>query len=342
MSNHSALDVPHTTGWNLNESEPFLRGLVESGILLLLAVGVERLFFGTGYYATLVQHPFWIVVLLAAVQHGLFVGVATAGLATLMMDWPVRPVGADITAHYVEVAILPLQWLLAALCIGVFRQGEMRKDADLRSEARALREMNEALAGEVRRIDTVLEHTELAAVTQSGSLDMTPSLLEGFLALHNASRDELQERFQSVARLCSPLQSELVMADEQRDFGETADVVSIADFPQFAKAKAHSGTSLRNTVATLDTSRHLASDPPDRFLVVSAIPPLSGHTSPGAVCFVAEREVDAVTTRAVAELLAAIISSALARIETGHPQHLGPVTGFTQLSATTGIEVRGD
>ena len=88
-------------------TSPFLRGFVGSAILLVAINAAEPVFFGEGHFASLTYHPFWIVILLAAVQHGLFVGLSVVGLATMMMDWPSRPVGMDITEHYVDIATAP-------------------------------------------------------------------------------------------------------------------------------------------------------------------------------------------------------------------------------------------
>ena len=101
------------------ETGLFLRGLVGSAVLLLAIKASESLFFGAGYFSSLTYHPFWIVILLAAVQHGLFVGLSIVGLATMMMDWPSRAVGTDITEYYVDIATQPVQWLVVALVIGL-------------------------------------------------------------------------------------------------------------------------------------------------------------------------------------------------------------------------------
>jgi hypothetical protein len=149
--------------------ESFLRGLIGAVALLLVARAAEPLFFGEAFYATLAIHPFWILVILAAVQGGFFVGVASAAAAAMLMDWPPRPAGVDITAHYVELAILPVQWLLAAIIIGAFRQGQIRTDARLAAENGRLRQMSDDLAAELDRMDQEIAALELHATTWEGS-----------------------------------------------------------------------------------------------------------------------------------------------------------------------------
>lgn len=167
MNQERSADLPREG----RETEPAIRAMVESLVLLLLFDAAEALLFGDGYYTSLAQHPFWIVVLLAALQHGLFVGVATAGMAGLIMDWPARPSGVDITAYHLDLALLPLQWLVVALTLGLFRQVQIRAQLRLEAENAALREMNEALGAEVARMDEVVESLQLAAATRP-SADM--------------------------------------------------------------------------------------------------------------------------------------------------------------------------
>lgn len=199
-SDHQRPAEPNRLNRSLSEAEPFLRGIVANGILLLLASGVEDLFFGRGYFASLVQHPFWIIVLLAAMQGGLYIGVATAGLAALMMDWPPRPIGMDITAHFIEVAILPLQWLFAALCIGLFRQTDLRKAEALRRDLARLADQNDLLAREILRADATRMQLELQLVTmprEAGS----PT---GVVVALTDHRDAAQARQQSAGSRLKP------------------------------------------------------------------------------------------------------------------------------------------
>jgi hypothetical protein len=162
----TGLSNVHGTDVSDNESAITLfRMIFEGLVLLLLMLAIERLFFGPGYYASLSIHPFWIVVLITSVQNGLYVGVITTALAGLLMEWPPRPIGADITAHYLSVAILPLQWLLVSFCIGIFRQAQIRTEQRLLSDKARLIEINEALAIEIMRLDEMVHDLELNATT---------------------------------------------------------------------------------------------------------------------------------------------------------------------------------
>ncbi|MTE01486.1 hypothetical protein GIY56_14450 [Paracoccus sp. YIM 132242] len=183
----------------------FLRGFIGSAVLLVAIDAAEPLFFGEGYFASLTFHPFWIVILLAAVQHGLFVGLSVVGLATMMMDWPSRPVGMDITEHYVDIAIAPAQWLIAALLIGLYRQQQIRHEHALGRENDRLRDINRTLAAEIHRLDAFVARAELAAATRSlpaGTETQDP--LAALDRLAGADAEGRAPAFVEAARACLP------------------------------------------------------------------------------------------------------------------------------------------
>ena len=129
------------------------RGVFEGFVLLVALVAVERIFLGRGTYAGLDVHPFWLPVLLVTMQYGLYGGVITACLASLMLDWPIRPPGQDIVDFYFELVRLPVQWVLVAMAIGIFRQAQIRADAVRERTLAHLRSVNDLFAQEVARLD---------------------------------------------------------------------------------------------------------------------------------------------------------------------------------------------
>lgn len=186
------------------DSGQFLRGFISSAVLLAAINASEPLFFGEGHFTTLTYHPFWLVILLAAVQHGVFVGLSVVGLATIMMDWPSRPIGMDITEHYVDIATAPAQWLVAALLIGLYRQQQIRHERRLARSNERLRDVNRTLAEEIHRLDAFVARAELAAATrplQAAEPD------ERFAALDRLARADAEDRasaFVAAARACIP------------------------------------------------------------------------------------------------------------------------------------------
>lgn len=144
----------------------FIRAVTEGMALLVGLMAIETLFLGRGTYGSFDIHPFWLPVMLVALQHGLYGGVVTAILASFFMDWPLRPPGMDISAFYLEVARLPIQWLLGALLIGLFRQNHLRIEAERVKELTRLREMTSIFADEIQRLDKELWQYEVTVATR--------------------------------------------------------------------------------------------------------------------------------------------------------------------------------
>jgi hypothetical protein len=187
----------------------FIRAVFEGVALLVIMIGIETLFFGRGTYATLDVHPFWIAVLLVTVQHGLYSGVITAVLAAMMLDWPVRPPGLDIADYYLELARLPVQWVVAAMLLGVYRQSQIRLDAERVREIAHMRAVNDCIAEEVARMDDELWQFEVAvAVSPSvgtapvSTVSAKPAAIEALVrlaALRAARPSEIGRRFAASA-----------------------------------------------------------------------------------------------------------------------------------------------
>ncbi len=180
----------------------FLRGFISSAVLLAAINASEPLFFGEGHFATLTYHPFWLVILLAAVQHGVFVGLSIVGLATIMMDWPSRPVGMDITEHYVDIATAPAQWLIAALLIGLYRQQQIRRERVLARDNDWLRDVNRTLAEEIHRLDAFVARAELAAATRPLQTAEPDERLAALDRLADADAEHRAPAFIAAARAC--------------------------------------------------------------------------------------------------------------------------------------------
>ena len=177
-------------------------------VLLVIIAAAEPLLFGAGFYSQLDFHPFWIVVLLAALQHGFALGVATVVAATLLLGVPDRIVGEDVTAYLARASVLPLRWLIVALLIGLMRQAQIREAARLVSENARLTQANERLAMEVERMDDMVIGLERQAVASSSPAptpaQATPLALlrdgmPAVAALAGATGGELVASFETAA-----------------------------------------------------------------------------------------------------------------------------------------------
>ena len=154
---------------DFGRAEPFAQSFVGVAVLLGVVAVSEPLLFGVGYYHTLSIHPYWVAVLLAASQHGLAVGLATVALATVLLGAPLRPVGVDATVHIAQSVVLPVQWLAITVILGSYRQRQLRETEALWQRNDRLARMNETLAREVDRMDTMLSEVERSAASQGAA-----------------------------------------------------------------------------------------------------------------------------------------------------------------------------
>src|SRR5918999_1920249 len=81
-------------------------------------------------------HPYWIIVLLVAVQYGTPEGLTTALTASLMLltKIPAQDVTQDMYAYLLSIAANPLMWLVAAVVLGELRRKHLRECQHLRQE----------------------------------------------------------------------------------------------------------------------------------------------------------------------------------------------------------------
>ncbi|MFO1209990.1 MAG: hypothetical protein U1E40_12330 [Amaricoccus sp.] len=213
------------------------RGVFEGFVLLVALVAVERIFLGRGTYAGLDVHPFWLPVLLVTMQYGLYGGVITACLASLMLDWPIRPPGQDIVDFYFELVRLPVQWVLVAMAIGIFRQAQIRADAVRERTLAHLRSVNDLFAQEVARLDDELYRFETAVATAGprDGADAAPTLPEALArlaALRTADAAGLGERFAAAA--AAVLRTDAVRLFRAAPDGSYADVSAAPPLPGLA------------------------------------------------------------------------------------------------------------
>ena len=145
--------------------ETFQRGLLGSVVLLLIIAGAELLFLEPGYFNTLALHPFWIVIVIAAMQNGVAVGAITSVIATLLVGLPERLIDESATVYAARAAVLPLQWFVVALIVGFYRQKEIEETDGLRAEVMRLEKISGSLAEEVERMDSMVAALESKAAS---------------------------------------------------------------------------------------------------------------------------------------------------------------------------------
>lgn len=154
----------HSTLMGLRSSAIF-ETLVFLGVMLLAS-----LFFGEGdRYWGVEPHPFWVVVVLMAVQYGTSEGVFAAiasSAALLIGNMPEQTLNPDTYTYVYEVLRLPVLWLMTAVVVGELRQRHVRERDFLKRELTEARRREEVIAESYQKVKTLKERLELKIASQ--------------------------------------------------------------------------------------------------------------------------------------------------------------------------------
>jgi polysaccharide biosynthesis protein PelD len=130
--------------------------LVEIALLLGAALLCDAIFLDGTRFRSLPQHPFWIPVLLVAVQYGTNAGLAAATAATLALlagNLPPQAVFQDRFAWFSEIVHLPLLWFVAAVVLGELRMRQIREREGLRERLGEASHRENVLAEAYKRLN---------------------------------------------------------------------------------------------------------------------------------------------------------------------------------------------
>lgn len=143
-------------------ARPVVFGIRRSAIFeivgfLALALVFDALFLDGKRLSAIDPHPFWAIVLLAAVQYGTSEGLLAAILsaaALLIGNVPEQRFGQDLYDWLLSFSIEPLLWILAAVAFGELREGHRRERDRLSEDLAATRKREETLASSYRGLET--------------------------------------------------------------------------------------------------------------------------------------------------------------------------------------------
>ena len=108
--------------------------VIEIGLFIGVALGLDFAFFGGTRYATLNPHPYWIIVLLASVQYGTGEGLLAAVSSTLALvvgNMPEQTIDQGTYEFLLDVLSQPLMWFLSVVVIGALRNRQLRERTQL-------------------------------------------------------------------------------------------------------------------------------------------------------------------------------------------------------------------
>ncbi|MDF1791058.1 MAG: hypothetical protein P1U88_04065 [Thalassobaculaceae bacterium] len=131
-------------------------------------------------------HPFWLIVILVAVQYGAnasLVAGLTASLALTAGNLPTPELGADVFQYWAGVGLRPALWIGVGQILGQMRDRELVDRARLRTRITDLEEQNQLIANgfeELKRTKSALEariarqfRTVITTYRAAQSMDVT-------------------------------------------------------------------------------------------------------------------------------------------------------------------------
>lgn len=137
--------------------------MVEIGLFLGAALAVDRIFFDGHRFLSAHQHPFWILVLLLAVQYGTNAGLLAAAASTVALlagNLPPQAISQDRFDWLFQVGQLPLLWCVAAVTLGELRMRQIRERAALALRLSEAARREELLANAYERLRQAKEVLE--------------------------------------------------------------------------------------------------------------------------------------------------------------------------------------
>ncbi len=137
--------------------------LIEIGLFLAATLTVDFLFFDGTRFRHIAPHPFWILILLIAVQYGInegLVAAVAASAAFLIRNLPEQTFSQDMYDYLFSVTLTPLMWLVAALVFGELRQRQIRERDRLRTELATAQDREETIAAAYQRLSRANDQLE--------------------------------------------------------------------------------------------------------------------------------------------------------------------------------------
>ena len=144
--------------------------ILEMLLMLVALLVLDRVFFDGNRFFDVNPHPFWMVVLLIAVQYGTSEALLAALLSSVFLlfgNMPPAPQGVDHYDHLYTLFINPILWFFVGWILGELRQRHIRE------RNRLTKELEDAQAREHLIADSygfVKERKEALEVQVSGQL----------------------------------------------------------------------------------------------------------------------------------------------------------------------------
>lgn len=147
--------------------------VAEIAVFISLALLLDRYVFDADAFFDVRPHPFWLIVLLLAVQYGTAEGLLAAAVCTVALlgvHFPERALTEDLYAWMLNVLGRPLGWASVAVVFGELRSRQLRERERLRTELATAQERSRTIAAAYERLDEIREQLEVRVAGQLRSV----------------------------------------------------------------------------------------------------------------------------------------------------------------------------
>lgn len=178
--------------------------LLEIAAFLGVSLAVDMQFAQGDRFAGITPHPFWVIVLLVAVQYGTKEGLvaALAAMAALLIgNLPEQGFSEDLYDWLLRASQEPLLWVFAALLLGEIRNAQRRERDRLREALVTSRQQAEGISLAYERLSAIKDHLELRVAGQVRTVQAI------FAASRSIEREETGQVLAGVQTLVSTVLS---------------------------------------------------------------------------------------------------------------------------------------
>ncbi|MBN67473.1 MAG: hypothetical protein CMM94_07925 [Rickettsiales bacterium] len=143
--------------------------LIEIAVFLVVALLLDAAAFDGNRYWGVEPHPFWIIILAAAVQYGTNEALVAAILASIVLllgNMPPQPDGMDWYTYIYYAALNPLLWVVTAVILGEVRQRHIRQRQKIEKELDESRDREDTIAESYRVVKARKENLEVQVAGQ--------------------------------------------------------------------------------------------------------------------------------------------------------------------------------
>jgi hypothetical protein len=177
-------------------------GTIEQILIFGTLLAIEHFWMSPGDFDKIEPHPYWIPVILLALQYGTsdaLLAATIAILGSLWIGWPTQGVGEEYFRYLIRTWIEPVGWILAAILIGEVRSRQRAHVATLSHDLAESRTQAADITQHCHKLDDKIGRLEreLAGV-EGHSLDAVLVALEDLEAADAATCRRAMDRAQRL------------------------------------------------------------------------------------------------------------------------------------------------